>query len=57
MRIYLADTIQRDYLGHINKLGGEWHLESYFQIIQKKSDIKKLSIFKNIGEKNEKRND
>ena len=57
MRIYLADTIQRDYLGHINKLGGKWHLESYFQIIQKKSDIKKLSIFKNMGEKNEKRND
>jgi len=57
MKIYLADTIQRDYLGHIKKLGGSWHLESYFAIIKNKTDIKKLSIFKNMGEKNEKRND
>ena len=57
MKIYLADTIQRDCLGHINKVGGQWHLESYFAIIKNKTDIKKLSIFKNIGEKNEKRND
>ena len=46
MKIYLADTIQRDYLGHIIKVGGQWHLESYFAIITKKSDIKKWSFFK-----------
>ena len=46
MKIYLADTIQRDYLGHIIKVGGRWHLESYFAIITKKSDIKKWSFFK-----------
>ena len=52
MKIYLADTIQRDYLGHITKLGGQWHLESYFAIIKNKTDIKKLSIFKNEDNEN-----
>ena len=50
MKIYLADTIQRDYLGHIIKVGGQWHLESYFAIITKNSDIKKWSIFKRDDE-------
>ena len=50
MRIYLADTIQRDYLNHIAKVGGQWHLESYFSILIKKVDIKKWSIFKDKNE-------
>ena len=50
MKIYLADTIQRDYLGHIIKVGGQWHLESYFAIITKNSDIKKWSIFERDDE-------
>lgn len=49
MRIYLADTMQRDYLGHIAKVGGQWHLESYFAILKNKTDIKKWSIFKKKG--------
>ena len=46
MRIYLADTIQRDNLNHINKLGGAWHLESYYAVLIKKINILKWSIFK-----------
>ena len=46
MKIYLADTIQRDYLGQIEKVGGQWHLESYFAILKNKTDITKWSIFK-----------
>lgn len=47
MKIYLADTIQRDYLNHIAKVGGQWHLESYFAILKNKTNITKWSIFKN----------
>lgn len=50
MKIYLADTIQRDYLGHIEKMGGDNHLESYFAIITKNSDIKEWAIFKDKDE-------
>jgi len=46
MKIYLADTNQRDHLGHIVKVGGQWHLESYFAIMKNKICIKKWSIFK-----------
>ena len=46
MKIYLADTNQRNHLGHIAKVGGQWHLESYFRIVKNKINIKKWIIFK-----------
>lgn len=44
MKIYLADTIQRELLNHNKKLYIYPHLESFFAIITKNSDIKKWSI-------------
>lgn len=47
MKIYLADTKQRDYLGHNIKIPCLHHLESYWAIKKdKKFDITKLTIFK-----------
>lgn len=46
MRIYLADVAEKERLGHTAKLGGKWHLESYWSITIKKINILKWSIFK-----------
>lgn len=53
MKIYLADTIQRDYLGYNILTGYQNHLESYFSILAKKCDLKKWSIFSNREKENQ----
>lgn len=40
MKIYLADTIQREFLGHNQEMKIKNHLESYFFILRKKPDWK-----------------
>ena len=45
MKIYLADTIQRDSLGYNVKFLIQNHLESYFAIIRKKERIDLWNIF------------
>jgi len=47
MKIYFADTIQREYLDHNKKFPILHHLESYFFIMTKNADLKKWSIFDN----------
>jgi len=51
MKIYLADTIQRESLNHNITISYSHHLESYYAIIKNKSDIKKWSILKDKNEK------
>ena len=46
MKIYLADTKQREFLGHNIKIPYLHHLESYWAIMKDKKDITKWSIFK-----------
>ena len=46
MKIYLADTIQRDDFGYNTKFGVRNHLESYAALLLKKKDLRALSIFK-----------
>jgi hypothetical protein len=46
MKIYLADTKQREHLGHNIKIPYLHHLESYYAIIKDRStNISKWSIF------------
>lgn len=45
MKIYLADTVQREHLNYHQKFPVANHLESYFSIISKKTDISKWHIF------------
>jgi len=46
MKIYLADTIQREGLSYNEKFKILNHLESYFAIMKNKIDIKEWSIVK-----------
>lgn len=46
MRIYLADTKQREHLGQNKTIPYLHHLESFYAIMKDKKDIIKWSIFK-----------
>ena len=46
MKIYLADTIQRERIKLNDKLIIKNHLESFFAIDKNKTDIANWSIFK-----------
>ena len=46
MKIYLADTKQREHLGHNKTIPYKHHLESYYAIMKDKTTITKWSIFK-----------
>ena len=52
MKIYLADTIQRDNLGYNIKFPVKNHLESYFAIERKKERIELWSIFERRSNEN-----
>lgn len=39
MKIYLADTIQREHLKHNEKMKPKHHLESFFSLIEKKGNF------------------
>ncbi len=50
MKIYLADTIQRDEFDLNNRFPVENHLESYWALISKKKRIEDFSITDRIKE-------
>ena len=55
MKIYLADTIQREELNYNSKFKIQNNLESYFALIKNNKDIKNWTIFK--GRKDETENE
>lgn len=46
MKIYFADTIQREFLEYNKKFNIKNHLESYWSLINKKNNINEWSIIR-----------
>ena len=52
MRVYFADTIQRELLGHNQKLNIRNHLESYFFMIHRKENLLRWWLIKEKEKEN-----